>query len=181
MDYYHSSSVFEYCVFTGNRASYGGGFFTWDNSTPHISRCSFSANSAERGGGAYCLESFPAFERTILWGNCAGSGGSDLTVEDQESSVSFTCCDVDTSGIESSIGILWNGINISTDPLFCMPEDCGIAPTAAGCYALQECSPCVSTQGCGQIGALRVGCSCGGGPSSSESTTWGQIKAEFGE
>ena len=54
--------------------------------------------------------------------------------------------------------------NISEDPLVYTES-----------YELHELSPCVEGYGCGQIGALGVGCS--GSTSAVESSTWGSNKA----
>jgi len=60
--------------------------------------------------------------------------------------------------------------NFSLNPLFCDPE--------VGDYQLSENSPCVNASGCGQVGALGVGC----GPigvKEENLTTWGRIKALY--
>ncbi|MCX5801503.1 MAG: right-handed parallel beta-helix repeat-containing protein [Candidatus Eisenbacteria bacterium] len=57
--------------------------------------------------------------------------------------------------------------DFSANPLFCDP--------AAGDYHINCTSPCANHPGCGQVGALGVGC----GPTSVLPTTWGKIKALF--
>jgi hypothetical protein len=72
-----------------------------------------------------------------------------------------------------------NGINgnMSEDPLFCDEDNDN--------YYLQECSPCLDAEGCGRIGALGLGCPCGGGdtagidPYEDQGATWSRIKSLF--
>jgi hypothetical protein len=117
---------------------------------------------------------------TIVWGSCASGLGGEAYVG-TGASVTFVCCDVNSPGIAGPGTVTWGTGNIFTDPLFCDPVSCTNTPTTAGCYMLQECSPCVNAPGCGQIGAHGIGCPCGGGPSPAVETSWGGIKALFRE
>jgi predicted outer membrane repeat protein len=85
----------------------------------------------------------------------------------------FICNDVWNNpiaydGVADPTGILGN---ISEDPLHCSPLE--------NIFTVAENSPCAPGEpgGCGQIGALAVGCE----PSAVEAVTWGAIKAAFGD
>ena len=156
-----SSPTISGCVITGNEAySSGGGIHCDLDSDPTINNCTISGNkTSSLGGGVWCHESSPTFDNTILWGNCAINGGNEGYVG-SNSSLTFTCCDVNSSGIEGDGSVIWVQDNIFIDPLFCEPTSCDSAPTTAGDYHLFEISLCAPEQQpyCGLIGALGVGC-----------------------
>ncbi|MCK4427948.1 MAG: hypothetical protein KAW16_05655 [candidate division Zixibacteria bacterium] len=146
---------------TGNRASRGAGIFCSQYSG-RIANSTVSGNKADSLGGAvWCYRCTLNIENTILWDNCAGEAGDEVWFNDTGSSISFTCCDVDSSGIEGPGDVTWLDSNIFVDPVFCSPETCENAPTTVGDYHLCDRSPCDSLNspnGCGLIGALVVDC-----------------------
>jgi hypothetical protein len=102
-----------------------------------------------------------AFSTTGLGIYCSDAGSIPL----------LTCCDLYGNAGGDWVGCIAgqaaiNG-NFSSDPFFCAAE--------SGDVRLSCTSPCVNRYGCGQIGALGVGC----GPTSVEYTTWGRIKSMF--
>ena len=96
-------------------------------------------------------------------------------VDGLDPSVSIQCNDV-----WANPGGNWIGMddptgtdgNISADPVFCLAQ--------MDNYYLADISPCSpahSPEGCGLIGALDVQC----GSTRIAETTWGRLKARFGE
>lgn len=155
------------CTITGNKAnSNGGGIYCSNNSSPTIVSCTISGNKAYRGGGIYQLDSSPHLTRSIVWGNCAGSGDGDEWYCGGNIPI-YCCSDVDASGFEESCIftiICPESSSISKDPRFCNPVSCDSAPTTAGDYYLRANSPCLpdSQSVCGLIGAfgLRLAGDC---------------------
>ena len=92
-------------------------------------------------------------------------------------SITLGCCDVDPAEIAGSGSVVWAGGNIRQNPQFCDPVDCTLAPATLGVYELDVNSPCADAPGCGQIGALPVGC----GATAVEAASWGAIKASFNQ
>jgi hypothetical protein len=171
-----SDPVVEDCVFAGNRAPLGGGLAC--QATPTLRGCTIAGNYADFGGGIDCLPfALGTFERTLVWGNCAGSGGGDLYV-DASSEASFACSGIDSSGVEVNQGILdYDGDVRFDDPGFCVPISCEQAPTGDGDYAIGERSPyAAGNSPCGQrVGALDPACDS----APTERTSWGWIKSRF--
>jgi len=165
------------CVITGNTASArGGGIGCEIYSSPTFVSCTVAGNFSARGGGIDFYGSYATLERSIVWGNCAGLFGDEIRLWGTGTSVSVSCSAVDTSGIVGDSLISWGVGNVFEDPLFCGPENCESAPTTLGDYTLSSTSPCLNAPGCGQIGALGLGCS---GPTRTEETSWGTIKRLF--
>ena len=171
------------CLFSGNVANFGGaGLYLYSSSAATVERCTFAGNLAFGPGGAIAVQDASAtLSRVLIWGNCAeGSPGQEAYLWDGSSALSFSCCDVDTSGngIEGPGQATWTGTNHFSDPLFCDPESCWNAPTAFGDYHLQWGSPCLAAHsaGCEQIGANGPGnCSS----TRVEPTTWARTKARY--
>jgi hypothetical protein len=175
-----SGAVIDGCIFYGNSCgSAGGAICIGNGAQPKISNCTMCGNGAVVGGGMLCYgNALPIIENVIIAFSTEGGAincwptGCDLTI---------TCCD-----FYGNVGGDWvdciadyYGIsgNICEDPLFC--------DLANDNYYLQECSPCLTGYGCGQIGALGLGCPCGGGNTAGIdgngewSSTWGKIKSVF--
>jgi predicted outer membrane repeat protein len=163
------------CVFTENTSTgFGGGI--WCNySSPQMTNCTLFGNRADAGGGGMYCYAFctPVIENTIIAYSTAGGA---LVCEPQYNDPYLSCCDLyentggDWAGAIANQGSL-NG-NFSACPSFCNAE--------AGNLHLCDESPCAPGNhpdgyDCGLVGALDVGCSCG--PTGSEPTTWGAIKA----
>jgi hypothetical protein len=169
-----ASPEFTRCVITGNRGQWEGGGLSIEMAgpgLPDISSCTIADNLAGNGGGggvrvvnnlrtAFVI---PLLQ-TIIWGNCSSGQGDQVYVTSAQpnAGVSFTCCDVDSTGMDTDA----NGIiqyltdNIFVKPWFCLPVECALAPIVAGDYALPNASPCLASNSpCLQlIGALDEGC-----------------------
>jgi len=170
--------LFEFtnCEIVGNIASSVGGGFCVEGlaaTSAALTGCTIAGNmSVGDGGGIAVLgpiyapdSTIASATRTVVWGNCASGSGDEVFTDviSGTGAVYFTCCDVDTSGVEGSGAAIYVSDNISKDPDFCAPESCNNAPTTAGDYTLAANSPCIpSNSPCGQlIGSLGVGCSSG--------------------
>ena len=139
-----------------------------------IDNCTFVGNSASPnyGGGIYCgTGSSPTITNTIVAFSETAAG-----IDCADLAPTLTCCDLfgneggDWTGlIADQLGT--NG-NISEDPLFCglLLED----------FTIRSDSPCAPftppNEECDLIGAWLIGCA---GPSPTERSTWGRIKATF--
>jgi hypothetical protein len=148
---FHSSPTIRACVIADNTASTSGGGLYSIGGSPAIGACTFASNQAFAGSAINGI--FFAgitLEATLIAHNSGGAAvGCDGT-----SSFTLSCCDISsnpggdwTGRIASEAGT--NG-NFSEKPLFCDRN--------AGDYGLQASSPCISGQGCGQVGALGQGC-----------------------
>jgi hypothetical protein len=174
------SPLFTDCLFELNEAVEEGGSAYCNNAEPKFVRCIFRGNSAFRGaaiflytspaliesctffenteiledGGVICcwFSSFPTITQTIIAFNPALAVGQRL----QEDIAYADCSDIfGNSGGDWVQGVQNQGDvdgNLSVDPQFCDQVE--------GNLTLDEESPCavVNNLGCGQIGALPVGC-----------------------
>ncbi|MEZ5065878.1 MAG: Ig-like domain-containing protein [bacterium] len=138
------SATFTACTITGNR-SYNGGIETG-------------------GGGLAVIDALTsvALVRTILWGNPSAAGAEeDGVVMSVTGSLSFTCCNIDSSGVGGTGNVTYAGTNVFENPHFCLPANFreGSAWTD-GDYTLAANSPnLAANNACGQrIGALGAGC-----------------------
>ncbi|MBM3324625.1 MAG: right-handed parallel beta-helix repeat-containing protein [Calditrichaeota bacterium] len=159
---YNSSPIFTDCIISGNKAGFSGGGIFCAYASPSLSNCTITGNSASYGGGIACwYGNALSVSNTIIWGNCAVNAGDELYLHHAGSSITFHCCDIDSSGINGQGTLIWLDGNIFEDPLFCNPNTCDSAPTTAGNYHIYDVSPCASAQQpeCALIGALSVGCS----------------------
>ena len=176
---YDSSPTVSNCGFVGNSA-HNGGAMSCDGhnggSSPTVSNCTFYGNSASSGAGVYCTsllgESHPTLQNTII----AFSPDGEAVWCESGSGVTLMCCDVfgNTGGdwvgcVADQYGI--NG-NFSACPSFCHTE--------LGDFHLCNESPCLPRNhpdgyDCGLIGAFGEGCVCG--PTQTQVTTWGAVKA----
>jgi hypothetical protein len=170
------------CLIAGNIAhSEGGGLASaegvWVNGCTIASNNVTGGTGPVAGGGIYVTETGAAWlQRTIVWGNCSDHPGAQVRVE-AGGSLTFSCSDVDTEGINSDGSVSDAGDNVLIDPLFCGPSDCNAAPTTDGEYTLHEDSPCLpDNNSCSaQIGADGEGC----GIVATRRTTWGALKAAY--
>ncbi len=107
-----------------------------------------------------------AISRSIIQGNCADSLGAEICADHPLVTVTLKCCATDTTGVDGSGTIVFDGPQIFTDPLFCSPASCYSAPTTTGDYHLASGSPCLpESSPCDSlIGALGMGCSTTGLP-----------------
>lgn len=172
---YESSPTVSNCIFCFNWCGmWGGGMrIQGSQSAPVVRNCTFYGNRADDSGSAIFAEGSPVLERLIIafneeseavscWPECPG----------------LTCCDVYGNASGDWVGCLagQNGVNgnFTACPSFCN--------VGAGDFRLCDESPCLPGNhpdgyDCGLIGAWGEGCSCG--PSQTESTTWGAIKAMY--
>jgi len=170
------------CRITGNTAPRGGGLAVWTGA-PTVTGCTIAGNRAtEEGGGILAGEGASVdVTNTVVWGNCAPTGGQVLAVAGS-SSVDFGCSDVDDGpgAVAGAGSVSWNGTNFHDDPLFCLPAPCLAAPTTGGEYRVAPASSCAAANsgGCGPIGALGEG-ACGAQAFAVQSRSWGEIKSYY--
>ncbi len=157
---------FTNCTITGNYAVSGGGIGL-KYASVEINGCTIAGNRAEGTGGGIRFDDYwfadVSISRTIVWGNCAGAlGGEILAALNQDGTINFTCCDIDSTGVEVTGGgtVSYVANNIFEDPLFCDPIECTEAPTTAGDYTISTVSQALSYYNtCGaNIGALGAAC-----------------------
>jgi hypothetical protein len=168
------------CLFAGNRARTGGGAsVAFSFGGPYqVIASTFAGNSASNAGGGLYVGNFADVQmsRSVVWGNCASSGGDDLLI-DLFGFVYATCSLIpSTFGGEGELET--DPFTLFKDPLFCDPADCEEAPTTAGVYTVALNSPATpENSACGQqIGALPVGC----GATPARVVSWSQLKKRFG-
>jgi predicted outer membrane repeat protein len=172
------------CSFDANIAQYrGGGLRCRKNLTPHVQGCTFSANRATDGAGiAFNSEVDGRIGScTVSEGFAFGSGGGIFLGDSTQPTIDHTIVSFSTSGdglhcatgsvpaltcvdIFGNAGGNWQGQpfagqlgqngNIEADPMYCGSSN----PQTP--YSLGILSPCAgrNNPGCGQIGALGIGC-----------------------
>jgi hypothetical protein len=161
----------ESCVVTGNLCTdhdFGwgagicaGGPGTEDASRVYIEGSTIAGNRTVGSGGGITAcpysQGFVLVAGSIIWGNSAAVGDEIFAGHTME--VDASC--LDTSGV-AGLEFLYPPFQwITTDPLFCDPEDCLNAPTIGGDYALDAASPCLPENnpwGEWSCGALGQGC-----------------------
>jgi parallel beta-helix repeat protein len=142
-----SNGTFEDCVITGNVAIEGAGFFA-SGSSPLLISVTLSGNrSSQLGGGISSVAgASPGMSQCVVWGNCALGGadsGNELYI-DPLSNLVLACCALDSSGVGGLGQPEYAGSrNVFSDPLFCDPVNCLVAPTDEGDYRLDAQSPCL--------------------------------------
>jgi predicted outer membrane repeat protein len=126
------------CLFSGNTAVDAGGIYNVNISAPEIVNCSFSGNNATTTGGAIrnSVNSDPVISNCILWGNLAGGVANAIYNSDVAS-----VPDVNYSLVQGGYA---GTANVNADPLFVNPVAAALAPTLAGDYRIQKCSPALN-------------------------------------
>jgi hypothetical protein len=187
------------CLFEGNVSLFSGGALTFWISGPNVvDRCTFVGNTAGHEGAALWSEkiSDTYVRNCTFWGNASPEGtvlAGNYQFVMENCIIAFStegpgvvsyydyaeleCCDIYGNAGGDWVGSIADqyGVsgNISKDPLFCHPEE--------GDFQLDAESPCAPFSSpnpdCDLIGAWSVG--CGGTPVAP--TTWGAVKALFGE
>lgn len=162
------AGVFENNVVVGNSAAGGGGGMSITDAAPTIRQTTMAYNQALEGGGIHIIGlSEPMFDRVLI----ALNDGAGEVFCQSPADPTYTCSNVYASAGESFVGDCSDPTgadgNISEDPLFCGEDS----------VDLQDCSPCVEGYGCGQIGALGIGCACDNTPV--QPTSWGRLKEAF--
>ncbi|HVP57931.1 MAG TPA: right-handed parallel beta-helix repeat-containing protein [bacterium] len=166
-------------VFYHNSARAGGGICVGTTGAG-LFNCTFVANSASEFGSAVSSGEGVAAHNCIIAYNTGGCGFADYGDESGYPNSSLYCTDIYGNPGGDWVGplasLLGQYDNFSGCPGFCSWD---IEP-----YDLQLCetSPCLPgnhPQGanCGLIGALGQGCACG--PSETQPSTWGSIKAMY--
>ena len=143
------------CVFLDNTTEGRGAGAYFYVTTAAVSACTFHGNSAVGGGDAIeCEEpgSTLVIDHTVISG---GLSGPPVTCTGGGNVASVTCTDV-----YGNVGGNWFDClapfappsygNFSSDPMYC--------DASSGDLHLDMSSPCVDAPGCGQVGALGVGC-----------------------
>jgi nitrous oxidase accessory protein NosD len=183
-----ASPVIEFCQIEGNDADQGGGIYAQTGS-PEIRWNVICHNEARVGGGAHlAFCSSVTIENNSFAGNSAEEFGSGLSLGTVSGSVRNNIIALNLgapgyyavdSSLDSDCNIVWGnpqgdyfGVtpgpnSLSVDPMFCDEENCDLS--------LSGSSPALDADGCGLIGALTVGCD----ETSTENTTWGQIKSKY--
>jgi hypothetical protein len=170
------------CTFTGNRAREGGGAH-FGGAVTQVTSCLFAGNTGEnRGGGVDAIFGTTlTLERSVVWNNCSANGAdlfADPAIALQDGgALQITCSAVDTTGVSDTGSVIeWSGENVFSDPGFCDPAACAIAPTDDGIYDVAESSPLLAdNNACGQkIGPQNIGCA-----TPIEPESWGRIKSIY--
>ena len=140
------------CAITGNSTAGEGGGGIYCVSTA-VDRCTIAGNSAYVGGGAASVTTL--FSNTIIWGNCASFQANEVSAD---ATVTFTCSCVNAAGVVGAVN--YAGAQVFTNPIFCAPASCNLAPTVQGTYTLGNTSPCLpGNSPCGTlIGDYGQGC-----------------------
>lgn len=157
-----AGSVFNSCVFSGNTAAGRAGGYYNLSSVSAIHNCVVTGNTAGTGGGAGVYNALAASlsvtSSTISGNSTTGNGGGLLTASPctvtnsivYNNTASLTgdnIYDVITAPTVSN-SIIQDGFagagNYDTDPLFVSPQSPASAPTTAGDYHLQACSPAIN-------------------------------------
>lgn len=138
---------------SNNTASNGGGGGIYcDYSSPVINNNTISNNSAEKGGALFfTLYSSLSIYNTILWGNTAGTSGTQVYLDDENSDPNFYYCNIQggTAAFGLNGSIFYTGLyqnNIDTIPLFVSPS----AGSGSGFngvtsdWSLLAASPCIN-------------------------------------
>ncbi len=143
------------CVFQSNTGDYGGAVQCYGNAHADFIDCTMNDNAAAQGACVYMrANSSPTFQSCIL---AFGRNGAAFDRYAADCNPVLSCTDVHGNAlgdwgpiISSQLGV--NG-NFNADPLFC--------DRVGGNLTLRGDSPCaaVNNVGCGQVGALGVGCS----------------------
>lgn len=128
------------CIFSGNKSGITGGAIYYDDGNggaPMISNTTFSANNGIAGGGVFNFQrdgtaGNPTFNNCIMYGNSS--------VASYQSGANASHITINYSTVQGG----WagsGGNNISSDPLFVNMPAFANAPTTAGDFHLQLCSP----------------------------------------
>lgn len=142
---YDTDGAVESCTIVGNRASFRGAGISVAND------CNLTIS------------------KTIIHGNCIGTGQGESVYSLADGFVDFVCSDVDPATVIG--GTVTYTSSLAVDPQFCDPEPCANAPTPEGAYTLNAGSPLVDAPGCGLIGRFTAGCGAAGiapGPGASQ-------------
>lgn len=166
----------ENCVIAGNATNGGGGGITVIASGAEVVNCVITGNgpsglavhgtdirvenctiSGNDDWGLSCgTATSVTVERTIIWGNCDSGIPRTIRLQDSTTTMSAYCVLVDTAGFGGGGTISYIGPSYYSDPMFCNPTSCALAPSEGGFYLLESASPGLpENNACGVlIGAL---------------------------
>jgi hypothetical protein len=120
-----SHSVFEHCLFIGNKARYGGAMAVNVESQIHLNHCTIVGNQAFfNGGGLLCdFESSVTMNHSIVFFNrlqMAENKGRQISVRSSIYSVSYSCISAEPNDLEvySDAYLLYKKGILHTDPNF---------------------------------------------------------------
>jgi hypothetical protein len=130
----NSSLTLTNVTISGNYADIGGGIVNTFSSLT-LTNVTISGNYADLAGGIGNQESSPIFYNTIIWGNNTG------VVNQGSGTITYNYSLVKG---ENPGGTNLDGTLATTDPLFVDAKLASAAPTTAGDYSLQICSPCLN-------------------------------------
>jgi hypothetical protein len=160
----HSESFFarlKSCLVAVNHCGTDGGGIRMAGVDLSLESCTIANNGAQwTGGGLNSFESNTTLiGKTILWGNCATAAGEDFF---SWGSVTMSCSAIDTTDIDGTGIITYEGDQVTSDPMFCDEASCpdGITVNPEDDYSLRHESPCLpESSPCGElIGAFGEGC-----------------------
>lgn len=164
------------CTFYSNSApNQGGAISCWG--PKNIRNCTFFGNSCGSGSAVYHFDC----QADAIIANCviaSGTGGVAVGCGPCGRSIRLSCCDVYGNAGGNWVGCIASQYrvsgNFSACPSFCDADH--------GDFHLCDQSPCLPGQNpyhynCGLVGSSGQGCWCG--PSETEPTTWGAIKAMY--
>ena len=168
-----SQLILTSCSITGNR--YSGVRTYGSEGSPTsvvIEDCTIAGNggSTYYGSGLSLSWTEATVRHSVVWGNCATSGPG---IRLDDSVLNLECSNVDLSAVVGNGTVNPIETVLESDPLFCVPEDCALAPTTGGIYTLRHTSPALH-QECGVMGGLGAGCFIATAPES-----WGKIKSRY--
>jgi len=136
-------------VLSNNSANSGGAIYC-NSSSPTLSNVTLTNNSALKGGALYCEQaSNLIIYNSIVWGNTAGTKGSQVFLSDEASDPDFSYCDIQGGSSAFEInGNFFTGIysnNLNIDPKFVAPSGGSGADFngVAADWSLQNVSLCI--------------------------------------
>ena len=131
-------SLLSNCLISGNYSPNSGAAIGIASSTTEFFGTTVVANKAitnTTGVGLFVNGSTPKITNSIFWGNEGATPGiSQIYIS--AGTINATYCSI--QGGYAGTG------NISTDPLFINPQLASAAPSTAGDYHLQKCSPAIN-------------------------------------
>jgi hypothetical protein len=161
------TAIVERCLFYNNHGTNAGAILAELGGALSIQNCTFDRNACETGFSAIAV-GLTGNTTSVSLVNCIVSrNGPAPALSCTDGALLVQCSDV--WGNEDDTVCPGGADNISLDPMFCGPDR----------WDLRADSPCASANSptCGLIGLRDAGC----GVNPVQQTTWGQIKATWGD
>ena len=156
------------CVFVNNTSVDDCGALWWQAATGTIRSNTFVNNGIIGGGSnGAAIEMLNGGNISFTENTVVGSTGAPAVRVTGATNVTDSCNLFWSNADGDAFGIELDPSTAFADPKFCEPT--------AGDFTVAANSPCVTTDGCDQIGAFGAGCD----PISITSETWSTIKARF--